>query len=128
LTQQEAYQAKIERAMASIVERDGYCLVASESEQAAHIVTLTPDLHSQACTCKAAKSDLDCYHRIAVDRFYDDRRPAFHATIQPREFSYTDEEGERHAARRINWDEVLTPREKRATAPFYRPEGFSLLR
>ncbi len=71
--QEQAYQAKIEKAMTTIRERDGYCTVASASEPTVHIVFVNEHLYSTE-----SKQGLDCYHRIAVDRYYDDRRPSFH--------------------------------------------------
>ncbi len=89
---------------------------------------MNEQLYSELCTCKAGKADQDCYHKIAVDRHYDDRRPGFHS--QPREFTYiSEDDGKVHTARRIDWDAIFAaPAERRQTAPLYRPEGFSLLR
>ena len=95
---------RIERAMASIRERDGYCVVASESETLPHIVQVDEHMYSTECTCKAGHDGLDCYHRIAVDRYYDDRRPSFY---------------ERHG--------LTISRERMETAPLYR-QSFSILR
>ena len=126
--QEQVYQDKIAWAMGTIEERDGYCLVGSQSEPTKHVVTVNEQLYSELCTCKAGKADQDCYHKIAVDRHYDDRRPAFHQGIEPRRFTYV-EDGVEHEARRIDWDAIFAvPAEKRQTAPLYRPEGFSLLR
>ena len=124
--QEQVYQDKIAWAMGTIEERDGYCLVGSQSEPTKHVVTVNEQLYSELCTCKAGKSELDCYHKIAVDRYYDDRRPGFHS--EPRRFTYV-EDGVEHEARRIDWDAIFAaPAERRQTAPLYRPEGFSLLR
>src|SRR5260221_14208285 len=74
--QQQQYFAKIERAMASIQVRSGYCLADSESEDMPHVVSTNEKLYSTHCTCKAARKGLDCYHRISVDRYFDAQRTA----------------------------------------------------
>ena len=126
--QEQVYQDKIAWAMGTIEERDGYCLVGSQSEPTKHVVTVNEQLYSELCTCKAGKADQDCYHKIAVDRHYDDRRPGFHS--QPREFTYiSEDDGKVHTARRIDWDAIFAaPAERRQTAPLYPTSGFSLLR
>ncbi len=152
--QEQVYQDKIAWAMSTIEERDGYCLVGSQSEPTKHVVTVNEQLYSELCTCKAGKSDQDCYHKIAVDRYYDDRRPAFHADTPVmlsavRQARKTSEqelaridaeiaayiEAELEAAAKANRPAseqkrivaVLSDAEKRSTAPLYR-QGFQLLR
>lgn len=152
--QEQVYQDKIAWAMATIEERDGYCLVGSQSEPTKHVVMINEQLYSELCTCKAGKSELDCYHKIAVDRYYDDRRPGFHTDApvslqavraarktSTQELARIDAEiaahieaelaaaahANRPASEQKRIAAVLSDAEKRSTAPLYR-QGFSLLR
>lgn len=78
----QATLEKLNRAIASVREMNGYCLVDSESESAAHVVTVNPTTrYSTYCTCKAGLANMDCYHRVAVDRYYDGKRQVESETL-----------------------------------------------
>jgi hypothetical protein len=72
---------KFDFALNSIQERKGYCLVESETEKTPHVVTINEHLYNTSCTCKAGKRGVDCYHRLAVDRYYDAYRPSFYQML-----------------------------------------------
>ena len=76
---QVKYQERLEYAMSKLViYRDFgmYALVPSTSAQATYyIVDINPEtLYSEKCECEAGSHDMDCVHRLAVDRYLDAER------------------------------------------------------
>ena len=59
----------------NIIEHRGYCEVPSASDaNTAYRVYVNSRLYSVSCNCKAGQHNQDCGHRVAVDRYFDDRR------------------------------------------------------
>lgn len=71
---------RLQKAIDSIEEKNGYCLVASETENEKHVVTYNKETYyAEYCTCK---SHMDCYHMVAVDRHFEDKHPNFYVNVR----------------------------------------------
>ena len=81
-TKKEAYEdARLAKAIASVevIEEWHTCKVASTSNpDAFYFVDYDKHFYAVSCECEAAQHNMDCVHRLAVDRYFDDVRPSFH--------------------------------------------------